>query len=85
MEGLQTIDLVKQSTSSVEREEVMAVCLLNLSPERLRETLCRGQALSPDLEVVIRHTLDCQQEAIRYLREQGIEVVSTDAETCHGG
>ena len=73
VEGLQTIDLVKHSESSVEREEVMAVCLLNLSPERLRQTLSRGQPLSPAQEIGIRHTLQCQQEAIDYLRERGIE------------
>lgn len=79
VEGLQTVNLVKQTVSPVEREEMMAVCLLNLSPEKLRETLSR------DPEEVVRHTLQCQQDAIRYLGEQGIEIKPVDAEPCREG
>ena len=68
VDGVPTVDLVKSCNSPVEREEVMAVCLLNLPPERLRESLCR------DPEEVVRHVLQCQQEILRHLRERGIVV-----------
>jgi hypothetical protein len=57
VQGNATVDLVKKTSSPVEREEMMAVCLLNLSPEE-----------------VVQHVLQCQQDALRYLRERGIEV-----------
>ena len=79
VDGLQTVNLVKQSVSPVEREEMMAVCLLNLSPDKLREIL------ACDPEEVVLHTLQCQQDAIRYLRERGIEVKPVDAEPCREG
>jgi hypothetical protein len=78
LEGLPTVDLVKASGSAVEREEVMAVCLLNLPPDRLRDILSR------DPEEVIRHTLQCQQDAIRYLRDQGIPVVPAEGDSRDG-
>lgn len=72
--GCSTVEMVKQCQSPAEREDVMAVCLLNLSPEKLRGTLAR------DPEEVVQHVLQCQQEALRYLRERGIEVTSGGAE-----
>ena len=72
LQGVPTVDLVKGSASSVEREEVMAVCLLNLPPGKLREILAR------DPEEVVQHTMQCQQEAIQYLRDQGIPVLPAE-------
>ncbi|MSS73394.1 MAG: hypothetical protein EXS64_18180 [Candidatus Latescibacteria bacterium] len=68
VQGNATVDLVKKTSSPVEREEMMAVCLLNLSPEKLRGILSR------DPEEVVQHVLQCQQDALRYLHERGIEV-----------
>jgi len=68
VQGNATVDLVKKTTSPVEREEMMAVCLLNLPPDKLRGILSR------DPEEAVQHVLQCQQDALRYLRERGIEV-----------
>ncbi len=70
LDGCPTVDLIKECSSPVEREEVMAVCLLNLEPENLRAIL------SNDPEEVVQHVLQCQQASLQKLRQKGIDVTT---------